>query len=413
MKIAFFLIEFPATSETFILNQIVGLIRRGHEVDIHAQRRAEPLIKAQHADVERYRLLDRVHFYPMPDPKLARLGSAAMRMARWGWRRPTITLDSLNMLRHGRSALNLTVIHDMLPALKAPQRYDVIHCHYGPIGRLAVAWRDFGALQGPIITTFHGYDVNWLPRIEGSNLYKGLFHKGELFTVGSEFMKERVIALGAPEDRIFKLPMGVDLSRFLFADRIKAHDDELRLLTVARLVEVKGIEYAVRAIASLKSKYPRIRYRIVGDGPLRTELEGLVGLLGLANHVEFLGALAQERVIELYQHAHIFLLPSVVTESGEEENQSVALAEAQASGLPVIGTRIGGNPESIREGESGLLVPPQDPGALARAIDELAEHPQVWGQMGRVGRAHIEDRFDIEKLNDRLIDLYHMLAPCG
>jgi colanic acid/amylovoran biosynthesis glycosyltransferase len=413
MKIAFFLLEFPVTSETFILNQIVGLIQRGHEIDIHAQSRAYQSDIAQHAAVDRYRLFDHVYFHPTPSPKFARLCSAATRLAHWGWRRPAITLDSLNILRHGRAALNLTLIHDRLPALKTLRQYDVIHCHYGPSGRRAVAWRNFGAIRGPIITTFHGFDVNWLPRIEGPKLYKGLFREGEYFTVGSEFMKKRVIALGAPEDRILKLPMGVDLSRFRFTDRIETHDGELRLLTVARLVEVKGIEYAIRAVASLKSKYPRIRYKIVGDGPLRTALEGLVGFLGLGNHVEFLGALAQEKIIELYRDAQIFVLPSIVTDSGEEENQSVALAEAQASGVPVIGTRIGGNSDSIREGESGFLVPPRDFNALARAIDELAKRPEAWTKMGRVGRTHVEERFDLDGLNNRLVDLYRMVAAGG
>jgi colanic acid/amylovoran biosynthesis glycosyltransferase len=411
MKIAFFLNEFPVISETFLLNQIVGLIRRGHELDIHAQWPVEPANKGQHADVKRYRLLDRAHFHPMPEAQLARFGSAAGRLARWGWRHPKITLDSLNIFRHRRSALNLTLLHELLPALEFPQRYDVVHCHFGPNGQRAVAWRDFGALLGPIITTFHGYDVNQLPQIEGPYLYQRLFNEGELFTVGSEFMKKRIIALGAPEDRIVKLPMGIDLSRFRFTERIKNHDGELRLLTVARLVEVKGIEHAIRAVASLKEKYSRIHYQIVGDGPLRAELEGLASRRGLANNVEFLGALPQEKVIELYRDAQIFLLPSIVTESGEEEGQSLVLAEAQASGLPVIGSRIGGIPESIREGKSGLLVPPQDPSALARAIEQLAEHPQAWGQMGRVGRAHVEDCFDLEKLNDRLVDLYRMVAP--
>jgi len=411
MRIAFFLNDFPVTSETFILNQIVGLIRRGHEIDIYARRRVEPSKTEQHADVERYHLLDRAHFYPMlPDPWLARLGGAVEKLLRWGWWHPKVIFDGLNVFRHRRSVLSFARLHESLPTIETPQRYDVILCHYGPNGRLAVAWRDFGALRGPIITNFHGYDVNRLPRSEGPKLYQRLFSEGQRFVVGSEFARGRIIALGAPEDRIVKLPMGVDLSRFRFAERVRNCDGELRLLTVARLVEVKGIEYAIRAVASLKKKYFHLHYQIVGDGPLRMELQDLTLQLGLANNVEFRGALSQEEVIELYRHAQLFILPSIVTASGEEENQSVALAEAQASGLPVIGTRIGGNPESIREGESGLLVPPQNASALADAIKQLAENWQSWGQMGRVGRKHVEDRFDLEKLNDQLVDLCRIVA---
>ena len=207
--------------------------------------------------------------------------------------------------------------------------------------------------------------------------------------------------------------MGVDLSRFRFSERIRNHAGELRLLTVARLQEVKGVEYALRAVASLKDKYPNFHYQIVGDGPLRADLEELTGRLGLASKVEFLGALSQEKVIELYYHAQIFLLPSIVAKSGDEEGQSVALVEAQASGLPVIATRTGGIPETIRENESGLLVPPRDHIALARAVEQLGEHPQAWAQMGRAGRTHVKRYFDLEQLNDRLLDLYRTVGSTG
>jgi colanic acid/amylovoran biosynthesis glycosyltransferase len=410
MKIAFFLNEFPATSETFILNQMVGLIRRGHKIDIYAQCRSELPPSGLHADVEQYRLLDFAHFYPLPGSKLARLGSVAERLVRWGWRRPLTTLDSLNVFRHGRSSLNLTLPHELLPPPLVPPRYDVTHCHFGPNGRLAVAWRAFGVIRGPIITTFHGYDVHELPRIEGRNLYGDLFSKGELFTVGSEFMKERLLALGAPEARVVKLPMGVDLSRFTLAQRSEDRNGKIRLLTVARLVEGKGIEYAIHAIELLKNRYPHLRYQIVGDGPLRGRLIELTSTLGLRNHVEFLGALPQESVIQIYRNAHIFLLPSVLAESGWEESQAVVLAEAQAVGLPVIATRTGGISESICDGKSGNLVPPRDPIALADAIERLAKHPDRWSGMGRAGRAYVKDRFDIEKLIDRLVDLYRTVA---
>jgi colanic acid/amylovoran biosynthesis glycosyltransferase len=322
-------------------------------------------------------------------------------------------MDSINVLRHGRTALNLRLLHELLPPFAASKSYDVIHCHYGPNGTLALNWRDFKALQGPIITTFHGYDVNLLPKLHGADLYKKLFGSGELFTVGSEFLKKRIIRLGAPVDRIVKLPMGVDLTRYRFTERNAEFGGRIQLLTVARLVEVKGIEYAIRAVAILKSKYQHIHYKIVGDGPLRNILEDVVLQLGIAGQVEFLGALSQEEIVEVYEAAHVFILPSVVTETGEEENQSLALIEAQASGLPVITTRIGGNSESIREGRSGLLIPPRNVDALAEAIEQLLDNPQSWGRMGREGRAHVEAGFCLETLNDQLMDLYRLVASGG
>ena len=409
MKIAFVLNEFPSFSETFVLNQLVGLLKRGHEVDIYADRLGALPAKC-HADVGRYSLVARTRYQPLPRAWFARLRSAAGRTAHWGWRDPGVTLHSLNFLRYRRHALNLKLLHERLPAHAGLREYDVIHCHFGPNGERAVAWRKVGAIRGPVITSFHGYDVNRLPVTYGRNMYKTLFEHGDMFSVGTEFLKRRLILLGAADDRIVKLPMGVDLSRFHYAERRPTIDGEFRLLTVSRLVEVKGIEYALRAMAILKDKLPRLRYQIVGEGPLRTDLEALTARLDLAKSVTFMGALSQEEVIRLHEGAHVFVMPSVVARAGDEENQPVALAEAQASGLPVVASAIGGIPECMRDGESGLLVPPRDSEALASSILWLADHPEVLGSMGRAGRAQVEKYFNLEKLNDQLVDIYEMAS---
>jgi len=408
MKIAFFVNAFPLVSETFILDQVVSLIRCGHDVHIYTLGWAAETSSTQHADVERYGLLERIQTQTDVNSRLARIWSVSKRAARWGWRSPETVAESLNALRYGRLAFGLFKLNEFLPAEHIdPMSYDVIHCHFGPNGQRALAWRKFGALRGPIVTTFHGYDVNKLPRIHGPDLYKTLFRNGETFTVGSEFLKRRIIALGAPENRVAKLVMGVDLSRFPFSERVKSIDGEFRLLTVARLVEVKGIEYALRALAGLREKHPEIRYQIIGDGPLRAQLEALSADLGLAKKVDFLGEMSRDVVIGKLMAAHAFILPSVVTASGEEENQSVALAEAQASGLPVIATAVGGNAETIRNGQSGFLVPPRNPEALASSIGWLAEHPEAWGPTGRAGRAHVESLFGLERSNNQLLEIYH------
>jgi colanic acid/amylovoran biosynthesis glycosyltransferase len=412
MRIAFILDCFPVVSETFILAQIVGLLQRGHEVEIVADRPDEPLI-GMHADVERFRLLDRTQYRPPAPPSWgARLQGASARILRWGWRDPGSVLRCLNVLRHGRQALNLNLLYKWLPTENFRRDYDIIHCHYGPNGERAIVMRNLGAFRGRIITTFHGYDANLLPRIHGPRFYENLFKSGDLFTVGSEFMRRRIVSLGAPAERTAKLPMGVDLSRFRFAERRKPDRGTFRLLTVARLVEVKGVEYVLRSIAMVKEKCPHRRYRVAGDGPLRSTLEALAAQLGLSQAVEFLGAVSQEQSVSLYETAHAFVLASVVTDSGEEESQSVVLAEAQASGLPVVATNVGGIPESVCDGESGLLVPQRNPGALASAILWLVDHPEAWGPMGRAGRAHVQEHFDLERCHNRLVDIYRMvLAP--
>ena len=404
MNIAFFINSFPP--ETFILDQLVSLIDRGHQVDIEA-RAFDPSFKAAHPNVERYGLRARTRFVsPTPGPWFARMRSGLSRLRRNAWRHPAATMDALNLARHGRLAANLSLLHEWLPESPAVRNYDVIHCHYAPNGLRAVSLRKAGALRGAILTTFHGYDANVLPRRHGERFYERLFLEGDRFTVGSEFMRARIVALGAPPDRIVRLPMGVSLARFAFAERECPADGELRLLTVARLVEVKGIEYAIRAVALLRARLPRVRYVIVGDGPLRDSLESLSKSLGLEANCEFRGALGQDAVAKAYADAHLFLCPSIISESGAQEGQSVALVEAQASGMPVIATSTGANAETMQDGKSGVLVPPRDSAALATAIAGLAGRRGGWSEMSRAGRAHVEEHYDLDVQQDRLIALY-------
>jgi colanic acid/amylovoran biosynthesis glycosyltransferase len=414
MRVAFVLNAFPLVSETFVLAQIVGLMQRGHEVDVFADRPPgdEDTV---HPEVVQYRLLERTRYrVERPVRRLARLRGAGALLVRWGWRIPGRTLETLNVFRHGRLAINLRMLFDSMPWDRIDGGYDVIHCHFGPNGLRTVAAKRAGAFRAPVITTFHGGDANSLPRYFGPGYYRYLFHHGDLFTVGSDFMRRRIMSYGAPGDRIVCLPMGVDTSFFPFVPRRLPDDGgPINLLTVARLVEVKGIEYVLRAVALVKARYPQLRYTIAGDGPLRGRLEALRAELGITREVQFLGAVPRDAVPRLHRQAHIFILPSIVTAAGEEENQPVAVAEAQSSGLPVIATSIGGVPESIRNGESGWLVRPCDATALVAALTSMIEHPEATARMGEIGRRHVEANYELEELHDRLVALYREAAAAS
>jgi colanic acid/amylovoran biosynthesis glycosyltransferase len=236
-------------------------------------------------------------------------------------------------------------------------------------------------------------------------MYGDLFRQGEVFTVGSEFMRQRVLDLGAPADRVIKLPLGVDISRFKYCWN-RGVLNEFRLLTVARLVEVKGIEYALRAVALIRACVPELRYTIAGDGPLRPMLEALARGLRVDDIVTFKGAVSQEEAERLFAEAHTFVLPGVVTAGGEQEGQSLVIAEAQACGIPVVATSVGGVPESLRNGETGMLVPPRDPRALGSALVRLARDGGTRQRMGREGRTFVESHFNLNIQNKKLMEIY-------
>lgn len=405
MKIAFVVTHFPALSETFVLNQITGILALGHAVDIYADRPGGG--ERVHADVARFDLLKRTRYAPhRPGNVLARAGKAIWLAARHFWSAPRQIAGALNVFRHGRQAASFKLLHHAVPFLPRRPAYDIIHAHFGPNGIKALALRDLGAVSGKLITTFHGYDVNVRTRRAGRNIYADLFERGDLFTANSRFTAGRLRELGCPENKIAHLPMGVDTRAFVPPDRREPRTDSVRLLTVARLVEPKGIEYALRAVALLAAQFPKLSYRVIGDGPLRTELESLCRELGIAGRVEFVGGCPQEQVIAAFAEADLFVLPSVVGRDGTEETQGIVLLEAQAMGLPVLASRIGGIPESMADGVTGFLVPERDAVALAGRLTELIERRALWPETGRAGRAFVEGNFDLRGLNDRLVALY-------
>jgi len=407
MKIAVVTRSFPSLSETFILNQITGLIDRGCEVDIYATKPVHSGVV--HEDIERYQVLEKTYYRPrLAVDHVLRLREAALLFSTNFRRAPLALLRSLNFLKYGRRSMSLELLHAAIPFLDRPA-YDVIHCHFGETGLIAAHLKDIGLLHSPFITTFHGFDVMVAPQKYQKGFYAPLFRSSDMCTVGSEFMKQRVRELGGDESRLTKLPVGVDLAKYNFTEREAATRPHVRVLTVARLVEAKGVEYALRAIARVIARHQEIHYQIVGDGPLRERLQGLAGELEIADHVSFLGGQSQGRISRLYEEADIFVLPSIIGTDGWQEGQGLVLMEAQATGLPIISTNTGGIPESIRDGETGFLVPERDVDSLAERLCFLIEHRHLRIQMGRAGRAHVEQNYDLNKLNDELVRLYQMV----
>ena len=197
--------------------------------------------------------------------------------------------------------------------------------------------------------------------------------------------------------------MGIDCRRFAFAARTPAPDGVTRMVSVARLVEKKGLAYALQAMARLVRQHPAFAYTIVGDGPLRPELEALAADLGLSRRVRFAGWRGPEEVRRILAAGQIFIAPSVTADNGDAEGVPVAMMEAMAVGLPVLGTVHSGIPELVADGVSGYLVPERDADALAAQLERLLSSPASWPVMGRAGRTRVEREFNIERLNDRLV----------
>lgn len=406
MRIAFLLRRFPVVSQTFVLNQITGLLDRGHGVELLVES-AEP--GPRHPDVERYDLIARTEYWPhVPQSSATRWLKGVGLLGQLAVRRPLAAATALNVFAYGRLAATMNLAYAARPIV-AGRRYDIVLCHFGENGNLGMALRDLGVLSGKLVTVFHGYDLSVDLRRHGLGMYARLFRKGDLFLPISERWRTRLIELGCPESRTAVHHMGIDPKRFRMQPRAAAATGTTRLVSVARLVEKKGIEHAIRAVAALSQQGVQVNYTIVGDGPLRPHLEQLAASLGVSNSIRFAGHQAQPDVIRMVNDAHLFVAPSVVSADGDEEGIPVVLMEAMAMGVPVVATHHSGIPELVEDGVSGRLVPERDDRALATAISEMAARPDRWAVFGAAGRARVLAAFDIAALNDALVDRFARL----
>lgn len=426
-RIGMFLGTFPVVSETFILRQITGLLDLGCEVDIYADQRGD-CANAVQPEVRRYDLLERTTWTDAPAASvpyemsvwpitgetwvpgeahaLSNLGRALRALPpalHCFGARPSLATQLLDAQEYSYRAASLSGLYRLSRLLRSERSGDLIHAHFGPVGNSFRFVRELW--NAPLVVSFHGYDFTTVPRREGPAVYERLFRTADLVTANSHFTRGRLMALGCPETKIRHLPVGLGPGQFQFRERTAARGETVRILSVGRLVEIKGHEYLIRAIAQLRESHPALHCDIVGDGPLRGKLAKLIQELKLQDAVTLHGALGGPAVQELFARAHLFVLPSVSIE-GDAEGQGLALQEAQACGLPVVATQHGALPEGLVAGESGFLVPERDAAALAARLKLLIEAHRSWPEMGRTGRKFVESRYDIRHLNRTLLEIY-------
>ncbi len=401
MKIAFIVREFPTLSETFILNQITGLLDLGHSVDIFRTMPSEQ--NRIHPIVEEYGLLKRTRFIPKPTGMLRRVLGGLRILLPGLIRNPGLMLRALNVFKYGRKAASLRYLY---LASYFTGSYDAVHCHFGMLGDIGVLLKDLGARTGPVLTSFHGFDITTHLQSHGNDCYRNLFEKGDLFLPISENWRRKLIDLGCPPERIVVHRMAVDCNQFRYIPRSLTSGESAEVLSVARFVEKKGLEYAISAVAALLNRGVDLRYTIIGDGELRSTLVGLIKELGAGDRIRLAGWQPQDEVLHAMNSTHILLAPSVTASSGDQEGIPVVLMEAMAMGLPIVSTFHSGIPELVENGISGILVPPRNSKALEDALHGLISSPGSWPAMGKAARERVENDYNITSQVRKLEQIY-------
>ncbi len=433
MRVGFFVNRFPSGSLTFINDQLTGLLDRGFDVQIFSHQPTETTV--QHDEVGRYGLIDRTHYWPNAGYKgfagaLAIHTKGAFRASRrktvarlfggfpqetnfkWSWRGVARAAGYLK----AQGPEQAPQLWRRAATVASLPKLDALVCHFGPVGVATQSLRDLGVLNAPMLTFFHGYDVSRWVEQHGAGAYRRLFERGDLICPVSRYWASRLEELGCPRERLSVHRMGIDCHNIPFRVRAEPETGCVNITTVARLTEKKGIEYALRALARVRSNAPELafHYHIVGDGELRHRLVALIDGLNLRGMVTLHGWQARTRVVELLDASHLFVLPSVTASDGDQEGIPVSLMEAMASGIPVVSTRHSGIPELISHGNGELLVPERDVDALARVIKRLLRSTDSWSKIAHDGRKVVETAFNLQTLNDKLAKtIVELVARCA
>jgi colanic acid/amylovoran biosynthesis glycosyltransferase len=401
-RIAIFCTGFPVPTETFILNQVVALLNFDCKVDIFPYRKWPSL----NGDYLAYQLEKSVFPAIIPPSNLVRRFNAAIRLAisyRAYWRQ---WIKTLNPFLLGRDGLNLTVFFSSIVLLGKPQ-YDLLIAHFGENGIGAEKLKRCGFIKAPLLTVFHGYDMHWpKDRLSGIKAsYKNLFNNGNFFIVNSGYGYEKLMKLGCSSERTFIVPAGFPAAEFNLQKNINESTSTILLLSVGRLLSLKGHALAIEALFELyKSGIRNWKYSIAGSGPEMNNLQLSICEKGLGNHVILLGDLPYAEVVEKLAVSDIFIHPSITDETGRAEAQGLAIQEAQAMGLAVIAFHSGGIADGVPPG-TGLLVPEGDVSLLAKELEKLINDPDLRHSLGGVAQIWAKENYNVLKLTGKLLEI--------
>jgi glycosyltransferase involved in cell wall biosynthesis len=406
MRLGYLYSRYPVLSQTFCDAEMLALERLGFELEIGSV--YPPLTSLRHEHIACLRAP--IHYAPPQE---------------------ILKISEKNAKMDGKWPRNLVDRHERKygPSVKAEQRarnalyfadhfkrrgVDHVHVHFA--NRAAHTAMFLKEISGiPFSVTAHGQD--FMKDLGNDDLLREICAAAEFVAAETDYSRD-LLRQRCPDSaaKIHRVYNGMDLMRFPAPNEEAAGPAgpsrtgiapyPVRIISVGRLVAFKGFEYLIGACADLRRRGVEFICEIVGDGPLRGELEARIRKLNLSDRVQLLGSLSQGAVLERLGFADIFALASVTDPQGASDVFPTVIIEAMAAARPVVSTRLAGIPESVVHGETGLLVPPEDTMALAEALSRLIEDAKLRLHYGRAGRARIEQHFRIERTVVPLINLF-------
>jgi glycosyltransferase involved in cell wall biosynthesis len=326
------------------------------------------------------------------------------------------------LLLEDRYSLWSKIVHGLHLMLQVPiskevyrlkkENAQLIHAHFGP-GAVRV-WPLAKALKLPMLVTFHGLDITvrkeWWQRGNGgflmrtypTRLLQLAREETVHFVAVSEAIKTRAIDYGIPPQKISVSYIGVDTQKFSPGSKPLAERREV--LYVGRLVEKKGCIYLLEAFSRIQQQFMQYNLIIIGKGPLEKQLKRYTQINRV--RAQFLGAQSSEQVKNKLKEARVVCLPSITAENGDAEGFNMVILEAQASGVPVVTSALGGAVEGIVHGVTGFAHAEKDVSGISVALGKLLSDDALSEKFGRAARKNILKRMDIRFCTRELENIY-------
>ena len=404
MRFLYILHSFPKSSESFILNEIESLTNEGISIDVIT------FFYRNEFGNELFRSNAKIKVHQIP-----RLNRS--RIIKYGYGIYLIfrhfhyirkLIHGFNFTRFGIQARNLTTLYVGTTALQIKNREQIrtIHCHFGDMLQYARMLNEMDILRCKTVVTFHGRDINKPLINEDFEHYKRELRFVDQVIVNSDFSKQRLQKLGFKKEIIQVLPMPVDFKKFNTDSKIYSDEGKLVLIAVGRLEKEKGFDILIKSVNVLinELKLKNICLQIVGDGSQMNILKSMVEGYALNEAVHFLGFVQHDSLPEQMKKSDLLILPSVKT-IDSIETQGLVLQEAQAIGIPVIASNIGGIPEGIIDKKTGFLFKENDHQDLVNCIKFFADNPDALKTMGQNASEFVEVKYDIDNRLKKLMEI--------
>ncbi|MCB9089557.1 MAG: glycosyltransferase [Calditrichae bacterium] len=398
--IAYYTWNFPAFSQTFIQREVTALAGAGIPLTVFADTCKNPEALDEQA---RYWYERTQYLMPLDQQRVLKYRRMFLRA------HPLRYLNLFMFVMTRSYAHYKSFQNDRFIFAKAVYLAGLLQDRH--ITHLHAPWADISAFIVMVAARLLGITYSLQGRAHELHRKQFAFALDEKFShalfavTNTQFNRRHLASIlnGRTVQKLHQIYNGVDLARFRPGEKTRNAGGPVRILSVARLIEEKGLVYLLQACAQLRDRGIAFQCDIIG-GPeepyylnYHLQLKKLYRCLRLREQVSFLGPLSFDRILTHYQSADIFVLPCVIAENGGRDIIPNSLIEAMAMRLPVIATPVGGIPEMVEEGISGLIVPPGDAAALADAIRKLIDDPQLSAELGRNARKRVEERFDINR----------------